>query len=103
MINIILYPEENINTTHTYFDIMSCSNDHHNICDNCSDEDGRVYIHTMCQECKDKNDVDLFQQTPPGEDCPICFLTLPSLMTRSKNISHVVEKLYVVDAYTQLG
>ena len=60
---------------------MSSSNGN-KICDNCSsDEDGRVYIHTMCQVCKDKHEENLFQQPPPDEDCPICFLTLPSLDT----------------------
>ena len=63
---------------------MSSSNGN-KICDNCSsDEDGRVYIHTMCQTCKNKHEENLFQQPPLGEDCPICFLTLPSFMTGSK-------------------
>ena len=63
---------------------MSCS-DGNNICENCTDQDGRVYIHTMCQTCKDKHDEDLFQQPPQElEECPICFLTIPSLMTGSK-------------------
>ena len=60
------------------------SSDGNNICENCSEEDGHVYIYTMCQVCKDKHDEALFQQPPLGEDCPICFLTIPSLMTGSK-------------------
>ena len=31
-----------------------------------------------------KHEEALFKQPPPNEDCPICFLTLPSLMTGSK-------------------
>ena len=57
---------------------MSSSN---NICDNCIDKDGRVYIHTMCQACKDNA---LFKHPPQKEECPICFLTLPSLSTGTK-------------------
>ena len=62
------------------------SSDGNNICENCTtDQDGRVYIHTMCQTCRDKHDEDLFQQPPQElEECPICFLTIPSLMTGSK-------------------
>ena len=63
---------------------MSSSNGN-KICENCStDEDGCVYIHTMCQVCKDKHDEALFQQPPLGEECPICFLTIPSLITGKK-------------------
>ena len=54
-----------------------------NICDNCRDEDGRVYIHTMCQTCRENHEENLFQQPPQKEDCPICFLTLPLLIKGS--------------------
>ena len=57
---------------------MSSSN---NICDNCIDKDGRVYIHMMCKACKDNA---LFKHPPQKEECPICFLTLPSLSTGTK-------------------
>ena len=40
------------------------------------------------KECKKRAaellDEALFKQPPPDEDCPICFLTLPSLHTGSK-------------------
>ena len=38
----------------------------------------------MCQTCKDKHEENLFREPPLGEDCPICFLTIPSLTTGSK-------------------
>ena len=51
------------------------------MCDDCGNNDGSVSLHLMCQACKDNV---LFKQPPLGEDCPICFLTLPSLMTGRK-------------------
>ena len=36
---------------------------------------------TMCQACKDAA---LFKQPPPNEDCPICFMRMPSLYTGFK-------------------
>ena len=50
-------------------------------CDDCGNKDGSVSLNLMCQACKDNA---LFKQPPLGEDCPICFLTLPSLMTGRK-------------------
>ena len=46
----------------------------------CSDcgEDASFDTHLMCQACKDKHEEALFKPPPPNEDCPICFLTLPS-------------------------
>jgi len=38
----------------------------------------------------------LFKQPPPDEDCPICFLRMPLLLSGSIYICHVVEKLYAV-------
>ena len=50
------------------------------ICDDCGNQ-GVTNLHTMCQVCKD---IALFKQPPQEEECPICFLTIPSLMTGSK-------------------
>ena len=45
------------------------------------------------------NDEELFKQPPPEEDCPICFLRIPTLKTGSIDINLVVEKRYVVDVF----
>ena len=54
-------------------------------CQDCGNQDGinaeELGGHTMCLACKD---IALFKQPPPNEDCPICFLTLPSLHTGRK-------------------
>ena len=54
-------------------------------CQNCGNQDGisadQLKGHTICLACKD---IALFKQPPPNEDCPICFLTLPSLHTGRK-------------------
>ena len=55
------------------------SNDDTKKCDDCGNKDGSVdLLHLMCQACKDNA---LFEQPPQDEECPICFLTLPSLDT----------------------
>ena len=52
------------------------------MCDDCGiNDDGSINLHLMCQACKD---IALFQQPPLNEDCPICFLTIPSMSTGSK-------------------
>jgi len=49
------------------------------------------------------HDEKLFKQPPPLDDCPICFLLLPSLdPTRGGNIKHAAEKLYAVDVFMHL-
>ena len=64
---------------------MSSSRSGNNICDKCSvEEDGCVYIHTMCQTCRENHEENLFQQPPLDEDCPICFLPLPFMSTGRK-------------------
>ena len=45
---------------------------------NCANDDGVGEEQLMCQACKDEHEEALFKQPPPNEDCPICFLTLPS-------------------------
>ena len=49
-------------------------------CGDCGERAG-FDKHLMCQPCKDKHEETLFIQPPPNEDCPICFLTLPTLET----------------------
>jgi len=49
-------------------------------CPDCAN-DGGPGGQLMCQACKD---IALFKQPPPNEDCPICFLTLPSFPTGLK-------------------
>ena len=49
-------------------------------CANCTNG-GCVGEHLTCQACKE---IALFKQTSQEEDCPICFLTLPSLITGRK-------------------
>ena len=53
-------------------------------CDNCNNDGGAGEEKLMCQACKDKHEKALFKQPPPNEDCPICFLTIPSLSTGRK-------------------
>ena len=48
---------------------------------------------------KNEHDEELFKQPPPEEDCPICFLRIPTLKTGSIDINLVVEKRYVVDVF----
>ena len=43
-------------------------------------------LHSMSLE-KQISDEELFKQPPPAEDCPICFLLLPSLASGSKYMS----------------
>ena len=49
-------------------------------CGDCGERAG-FDKHLMCQPCKDKHEETLFIQPPPNEDCPICFLPLPTLET----------------------
>ena len=57
------------------------------MCQNCGNQQNDIsseqleIVHTMCQACKD---IALFKQPSQTEDCPICFLTIPSLHTGSK-------------------
>ena len=60
---------------------MSCSIGSNIVCDDCGNKDDSINLHSMCQACKD---IALFKQHPLGEDCPICFLTIPSLHTGYK-------------------
>ena len=39
----------------------------------------------MCQVCRENHEENLFQQPPTNEECPICFLTIPSMDTGSKH------------------
>ena len=45
------------------------------------------------------HDEALFKQPPLKEDCPICFLPLPSMDTGEVNIKLVAAKIYVVGAF----
>ena len=51
---------------------------------NCANDDGVGEEQLMCQACMDEHEEALFKPPPPNEDCPICFLTLPSLHRGSK-------------------
>ena len=52
-------------------------------CNDCG-KDASFGTHLMCQPCKDKHEENLFLPPPLNEDCPICFLTLPSMNTGRK-------------------
>ena len=64
---------------------MSSTNVDDTMCQDCGNHNGiiseQLESHTMCQACKD---IALFKQPPPNEDCPICFLPVPSLATGIK-------------------
>ena len=51
----------------------------------------------------EQHDEKLFEQPPPLEDCPICFLRLPSLSTGKTYICHVVGKLFVMVVFMHLS
>ena len=94
------------------------------VCVNCGKEGNDLNICNKCQmvlycnaACKKKHrskhkkkcerrvaelhNEALFNQPPPREDCPICFLRLPCFI-RGINIIIVVEKRYAVGVFMQL-
>jgi len=51
------------------------------------------YVRLAAELVTEKHDEKLFKQPPPKEDCPICFLRMPSLATGSRYMSCCGKKL----------
>ena len=69
----------------------------------CSKDCQKAHRPQHKKECRkraaDLHDEALFKPSPQREECPICFMRMPSLGT---GLIHVVEKLFAVDVFMQI-
>ena len=63
----------------------------------CSRDCQKANRHQHRKECKKRAaDEALFKQHPLYEDCPICFVRMPSLVTGKRYLKHAAGTIFVV-------